>query len=213
MQQVGVIALLGRWYAPAETLVGVIVNGDAGTPGLVRERRVGDHIVIGTQLLAILELGVGEGVALYDIGGWEVVQDHVHARQTGGADILFLPFKGNVLARLGSHLQQQRAGAASRVIGHGAGGGVVRPYAQHLRQNTAHFGGGIELPLALAALAGEVTHQVFVGIAQNVIMLCTVLGEVEFRLLKYGDQIGQAIHHRLAFTQLVGIVEIREVAA
>jgi len=40
-----------------------------------------------------------------------------------------------------------------------------------------------------------------------------VLREVELGLLEDADQVGQAIDHRLAFAELVGVVEVREVAA
>ena len=73
--------------------------------------------------------------------------------------------------------------------------------------------GRVELPLALAALGGEVPHQVLVGVAEDVVVLGAVLREVELGLLEDADQVGQAIHHRLAFTELVRIVEVREVAA
>ncbi len=56
-------------------------------------------------------------------------------------------------------------------------------------------------------------HQVFVGVAQNVIVLGAVLGKVEFWLLEDADEIGQTIDHRLAFTELVRIIEVGEVAA
>ena len=48
-----------------------------------------------------------------------------------------------------------------------------------LRHDAADFGGGVELALTLAALSGEVPHQVFVSIAEDVVAICAVLGEVE----------------------------------
>ena len=41
--------------------------------------------------------------------------------------------------------------------------------------------GRVELPLALAALGGEVPHEVFVGIAEDVVVLGTVLREIQLR--------------------------------
>ena len=56
-------------------------------------------------------------------------------------------------------------------------------------------------------------HQVFVGITQDVVVLRAVLREVELGLLEDADQVGQAIDHRLAFAELVRVVEVGEVAA
>ena len=100
VQQVGVVALLGGRLAPGEALEGIAGRRQAGAPGLVRERRIGDDVVVGAQLLAVLELRAGQRVAGQDVGGGEVVQDHVHARQAGGGHVLLLPFQRDVLARL-----------------------------------------------------------------------------------------------------------------
>jgi hypothetical protein len=39
--------------------------------------------------------------------------------------------------------------------------------------------GGVELPLALTTLGGEVLHQVIVSVAKDVVVLSTVQREVE----------------------------------
>ncbi len=59
VQQIGVVALFGGRHAPAEALVKVIFRSKAGAPGFVRERWIGNHVVIGAKLFAILELGRG----------------------------------------------------------------------------------------------------------------------------------------------------------
>ena len=46
--------------------------------------------------------------------------------------------------------------------------------ADHLGDDAADLGRGVELPLALAALGGEVAHQVFVGVAQDVVGFSSV---------------------------------------
>ena len=51
--------------------------------------------------------------------------------------------------------------------------------AEDLRDDAADFGGGVELALALAALGGEVPHEVFVGVAEEVVAVGAVLREVE----------------------------------
>lgn len=48
VQQVGKVALLGRWDAKdAKTAKGVVLRVNAVAPALVRERRVGHHVVKG----------------------------------------------------------------------------------------------------------------------------------------------------------------------
>jgi hypothetical protein len=64
--------------------------------------------------------------------------------------------------------------------------------------------GRVELALALAALGGEVPHQVFVGVAQNVVAVGAVLREVERRVFEDGDQVAEPIHHLLPFPSLFG---------
>jgi hypothetical protein len=58
-----------------------------------------------------------------------------------------------------------------------------------------------------------VPHQVLVRVAEDIVVLGAVLREVELGLLEDPDQVGQAIHHRLTFAELVRVVEVGEVAA
>jgi hypothetical protein len=83
--------------------------------------------------------------------------------------------------------------------------------AKDLRYDTADLGGSVELSLALATLGGEVAHQVFVGIAQNIVALGAVLGKVEAGVLKDCNQVGQPVHHLFARAELGGVVEIRHI--
>jgi hypothetical protein len=76
--------------------------------------------------------------------------------------------------------------------------------ADHLGDDAADLGRGVELPLALAALGGEVPHQVLVGVAEDVVVLGAVLREVELGLLEDADQVGQALDHRLPSPSLLG---------
>ncbi len=70
VQQVGVVALLGGWLAPGEALVSVLPGGRGRWTSLVGEGRIGDDVVEGSQLLAVLEQRVGEGVALIGFPPW-----------------------------------------------------------------------------------------------------------------------------------------------
>ena len=62
VQQVGVVALLLWRHPPSESLVVVataaFTQGEAGGPGLVREGRISDNVVVGAELLAVLEHGI-----------------------------------------------------------------------------------------------------------------------------------------------------------
>ena len=58
---------------------------------------------------------------------------------------------------------------------------------QHLRHHAADLGWGVELPLALAAFRREILHQVFVGVAQQVVVHSAVAPEVQRIVLEYAD--------------------------
>ena len=141
------------------------------------------------------------------------MQDHVHAGETGGGHVLLLSFEGDVLAGLGGDLQQQRAGAAGGVVGGGGGHGVRRRDADDLGDDAADFGRGVELALALAALGGEVPHEIFVGIAEDVVVLGAVLREIERGILEDGDQVAKALHLVWPVAEFVRVVEVGEIAA
>jgi len=115
------------------------------------------------------------------------VQDHIHPGQARRGHVFFLPFERDVLAGLGGHLQQQRAGTAGGVVGGGGRFGVVGCDADHLGDDPADLGWGVELALALAALGGEVAHQVFIGVAEDIVVFGAVLRKIKFRLLEFDE--------------------------
>jgi hypothetical protein len=78
------------------------------------------------------------------------VQDHVHAGQTGGGRRNLLPVERDLLARFGGHLEQQRAGAASGIVGGGLAVGVVRANADQLGDGATDLRRRVELAFALA---------------------------------------------------------------
>jgi len=136
-----------------------------------------------------------------------------HPRQAGGGHVLFLPFQGDLPTCLCGHFQQQRSRAAGGVVGGGGGPGVGVRDADDLGDDAADFGRCVELALALARVLGEVAHQVFVGIAEQVVVVGAVVGEVQLGLFEDGDQVAQALDHGRAFAKLVGVVEVGEVTA
>ena len=164
MQQVGVVALLsGRRAEGLEALEGVVERVEAMAPALVGKGRIGDHVVEGLEGAAVLELGMGQRVALHDQRGRVVVQDHVHPREATGGGVFFLPVERNVGAGFVAHLQEQRARAACGIVDGGGSARLRVTDAEDLGHDAADLGGGVELALALAALCGEVPHQVLVG--------------------------------------------------
>ena len=66
-----------------------------------------------------------------------------------------------------------------------------RRECQDLRHDAANFSGRVELPFALAALGREVAHQVFVGVAEYVVAVGFVLGEVQSLVFENGDQVSK----------------------
>ena len=139
------------------------------------------------------------------------MQDHVHASEAAGGGILFLPVERYIGGRLVADFEQQGAGPAGRVVygGGGAGPGVMD--TDDLSDDAADLGGSVKLALALAALGGEVPHQVLVSVAEDVVAVGAVLREIERLVLKDGDQIGQPVHHLLAGAEFGGVVEVRHV--
>ena len=83
--------------------------------------------------------------------------------------------------------------------------------ADDLGHDARDFRRGVELALALARLGGEVAHQVFVGVAEQVVALGAVAAEIELRLVEDRDQVGEAVDHLLALAELVRVVEVGDV--
>ena len=79
------------------------------------------------------------------------------------------------------------------------------------RNDAADLGGRVKLALALAAFGGEVTHQVLVSVAEDVVAVGAVLREIERLVLEDGDQVRQPVNLLLAGAKLGGVVEVREI--
>lgn len=142
------------------------------------------------------------------------MEDHVHARQRGGGVVHFLPVEREVEAgavlRLIVRLEQQRRRAAGGIVD-GLAGAFRTADADDHRDDAGDFRRAEELPLALARLDGEVPHEVFVGVAQQVVPLGAVAPEIERGIVEDGDEIRETVHHVLALAELVRVVEIRHV--
>ncbi len=102
--------------------------------------------------MAVAELGIDQCAfaAGLDFRGGKIVQNHVHACETGGGAIFFLAFKRDALAGFGGNFQQERAGAAGGIVGGGAGHGVFGRDANDLGDDAADLGRRVELALSKA---------------------------------------------------------------
>ena len=91
----------------------------------------------------------------------------------------------------------------------GAVAGGLQP--DHLRHHPADLGGGVELAFALAALGGEVPHEVLVGVPQQVVVLGPVAAEVQGRLVELPQQRTDPVDQFPALAELLVVVEAGEV--
>ncbi len=182
-------------------------------PALVAEGGIGDDIVKGFEIaqIGIKKEGIGQRVTLLDFRCGIVVQNHVHAGKAGGGGILFLTIERNPGGCFITHLQKERSRAAGGIVHRGVigGGGIVN--TDNSGHNAAHLGRGVELPFAFAALGGKVAHQILVGIAENIVPLCSIFGEIKHRILKNGDEVGERIDLVLAAAKLGVVVEVRHI--
>lgn len=133
VQQKSVVSILLRRDAEGEAVVKVIGRIEAVAPCLGGKRRIGDGEIkrLERACLGVFEMRRGQGVVLPDFRRGAIVQDHVHPREGLGGVVHFLPVKRQVVAgcALGFvvGLEQQRAGAARRIVnGLAAHGALVR---------------------------------------------------------------------------------------
>lgn len=74
------------------------------------------------------------------------------------------------------------------------------------------LGRDVERTFALARLAGEVAHQVFVGVAeQDGALGVWLLRKSMAGLSIMKKQVGEADHHLLALAQFVGVVKVGDI--
>ena len=112
----------------------------------------------------------------------------------------------HAVGRLVGSLEQQGARAT---------GGIVnrlillraRTDAHHLRHHLRDLGGCVELALALAGLGGEVAHQVFVSVAEQIVPFRPVSPEI--KSVEDSHQLREPVLHVLAGAELRLVVEVR----
>ena len=179
VQQEGEVSRrLGREAVALEAEV--LAQRLGGLPAIT-EGRIGDD-GIAFELLGRVHLAepipiVGQGVAVVDLelAVLDPVQQHVHARQVVGGDVLLLPVDhaDAVRSHLMAHIEQQRPGTAGEVQ-HAvqfflfAGGGFLAIEGDDAREDGGDGLRRVELPGLLAGAGGELADQVLVGIAEDV---------------------------------------------
>ena len=212
VQQVSVIALLARRNAKRlEPLVRVVERIESRGPPFVRKRWVGNDIVERFEYIAIKKLGCTECVALNDGRGWIVVQDHVHPCEATGRRIFFLSVKRDFRASFVAHFEQERPRTAGRIVNGRAAAGLGIVIAKNLSHDAAHLGRRVELAFALATFGSEMPHEVFVGIAQDVVAIGPVFREIERLSLEDSDKIRQSFDLFHAIAQFDRVVKVGKV--
>lgn len=98
-------------------------------------------------------------------------------------------------------IKRHLVGAARRAFTH-ADDGCDEP---------RYFSRCIKLPLRFAGFCSEVLHQVFVGIAQNIVSIDTVGREIQLRTAENGKQPGKFFLLFPGIAQFVAVIEIRHI--
>ena len=184
-------------------------------PALDRERRIGESVVECLQVRIVrLVKRIGEGVPVLQLRIVDAVDDHRHLRHADGRKILLLSLDGDLVertVRLGCRPDEERTRSARHVVD-GDHRTLVRRDVHDPRHDAAHFAGGVELPLGLAGLRGEVLHQILVGVADEIVVRRPVVGEVEILVLKDADEVRDGLDKILALAEflLVGEVRVRD---
>ena len=109
------------------------------------------------------------------------MEDHVHLGKGGGGVVHLLPVDGEVMTGqlfgLVVGFEEQRSRSTGRVVdGLAAAGGSAKP--DDLRHDAGDFSRRVELAFAFAGVLGKVPHQVFVGIAQQVVSIGSIGSKV-----------------------------------
>ena len=192
-----------------ETLEVVVERVEAGAPPLVGERWIGDDEVESLERVAVHNLWVGQSVALLNAHCGIVMKDHVHSGETTGGGVLLLPIECDRSACFVTNLQEQRPRAACGVIDSGGGAGFCLADTDDFCNDAADLRRGVKLTLALPALGCKVAHEIFIGVAKDVIAVRPVLGKVERRIFKYGNKISKTVDHFFTAAELGRVVKIR----
>jgi hypothetical protein len=106
---------------------------------------------------------------------------HVHFRQNICGNIVFPAVYAYFIFCVGfaCGFQQQRTGTAGRVV-NSVFAQRIGFDADNLRHNARNLGRCVKLALAFTGFGGEMAHEVFIGIAQQVVAIDAVILKIEF---------------------------------
>ena len=200
--EVGLLAGLGT-PAVGEALG----EGHAFGAVVLRERRVREHPVKTHQLAALGVQGLGEGVAVAQVGVGDAVQDEVHLGDGPDPAVVFLPVEAQVArvaAVLGHVLLRQdehTARAGARVVDpHPLGGlGQAHHHAHHASRR-------IELAPLFARRVGKLSDEVLVGGAEQVGELKVLVAQAD--LVEVLDQLAQFLVRQSALAHRAGEIDV-----
>ena len=156
-------------------------------------------------LVPVIRLEKGVAVAYIEVGIVDVVEEHVDAAEVVGGDVQLLPeeaFLHIVFAENLGKLEQQRAGTAGRVI-HLVD--ILATVAHDARKQFAHLLGSVVFTATLAGIGGIHSHEVLVGIAEDIDLVVLVV-PFEVDIANIVEDFGElliALIHRVA--KFVGI--------
>ena len=141
------------------------------------ERRIGDDDVEFHQAVALDEAGVSQRIAPLDAEVVHAVEEHVHPAECVGGAIHFLAEEREVaVVRLTADLDEQGAGAA---------GGVTDRVPLFRReqhgQQLGDLTGRIKLTGLFPGVRGETLQQVFIDVADHVLLTDHGGPEIELR--------------------------------
>ncbi|OQB36471.1 MAG: hypothetical protein BWY09_01923 [Candidatus Hydrogenedentes bacterium ADurb.Bin179] len=213
MEQEGIIAVLGGRDTERKASVNVVGGVEPAAPRLVGKGEIGNHIIEGLQFaVCIQKIRTGQRIILPNFRRGTVMENHVHTGESRRGIVHLLAVQRQVQSglvfRFVMGFQQQRTGTAGGVVD-GLVGAFGFTDADDLGHHTGNLRRGIELALALAGFRGKIAHQVFIGIAKQVVAVGTVAPELQ--PLENGHEVGQTVHHGLAPAQFICIIEIRQV--
>ncbi len=144
--------------------------------------RIGDNgLRLQFRVLRMLE-----GVFLLDVklAVVDAVEDHVHPREVVGRAVHLLPVKHAHILYLPRHAQEQRTGAAGRVID---GLELLLARGHQLGKDLGDLLRGVKFASLLACAACKLPDEVFVGVAQDIGI---GLLQLEVDLVEVGEHLG-----------------------
>ena len=137
------------------------------------------------------------------------MENHIHPGHVDGGQVFLLSVEVDSRAT-GSFVhstEKEGTRSAGRVVD-GNTTALVIADTNNLGHQSAYLGGCIELSLALAGLGGEVPHQVFVSVTDQIVIAGTVGTEIEVRILEDFDEGGNGVYLVFSLAKFVFALEV-----